>query len=65
MEREDLQRLRAHTASWTLAQDAALAKVLESFSARLESRIADVTTSVDSLGLELERAQVRPNPERG
>ena len=56
---EQLKRLRPYAGSWTLAQDTALAKVLQDFSTRLESRTRSVEALVEDFGAQIARAEVR------
>ena len=57
--RQELLKLRSSAGTWTLAQDDALSKALDSFGTSMDKRMSDAVTGVETLGLELSRAQVQ------
>lgn len=56
---EDLSSLRLHAGTWTLAQDAMLAKALAGFGLRVQRRSNELEATVADFGLEIARAQAR------
>ena len=56
---DELKQLRSQTASWTMAQDTALARAMSAFAAKLDRRLQSVGAAVDNFALSIERSQVR------